>query len=84
MSMKEANDSIGILLAIAGLVGIALSTFVADFLRKYTRRAYLLLASVVVLASVPLGIAGILDPARTSSLGLLFTASVLMAMVLGP
>ena len=37
MSMKDANDSIGILLAIAGLVGIALSTFVADFLRKYTR-----------------------------------------------
>ena len=84
VSMKDANDSIGILLAIAGLVGIALSTFVADFLRKYTRRAYLLLASVVVLASVPVGIAGILDPARTSSLGLLFTASVLMAMVLGP
>jgi len=44
----------------------------------------LLLASVVVFASVPVGIAGILDPARTSSLGLLFTASVLMAMVLGP
>lgn len=84
MSLKDANYSIGILLAVAGLVGIALSTFVADFLRKYTRRAYLLLASVVVLASVPLGIAGILDPARTSSLGLLFSASVLMAMVLGP
>ena len=55
MSLKEANDSIGILLAIAGLVGIALSTFLADLLRKYTRRAYLLLASVVVLASVPAG-----------------------------
>ena len=42
------------------------------------------LASVVVIASVPLGIAGILDPERTSSLSLLFAASVLMAMVLGP
>ncbi len=84
MSLKEANDSIGILLAVAGLIGIALSTVVADLLRKYTRRAYLLLASLVVLASVPLGIAGILDPARTSSLGMLFMASVLMAMVLGP
>ncbi len=44
MTLKEANDSIGILLALAGLIGIALSTFVADLLRKYTRRAYLLLA----------------------------------------
>jgi MFS family permease len=84
MSLKEANDSIGILLAFAGLIGIGLSTFLADLLRRYTRRAYLLLASTVVLASVPLGIAGILDPARISSLALLFTASVLMAMVLGP
>ncbi len=84
MPLKDANYAIGILLAGAGLVGIALSTFVADLLRKVTRRAYLLLASIVVLLSVPLGIAGILDPARASSLGMLFCASVLMAMVLGP
>jgi hypothetical protein len=84
MSLKEANDSIGVLLAVAGLVGISLATVLADVLRKYTRRAYLLLASLVVLGSVPLGFAGILDPQRTSSLGLLFAASVLMAMVLGP
>ena len=84
LSLKEANDSIGTLLAIAGLVGIAVSTFLADFLRKYTRRAYLLLASFVVIASVPLGMMGILDPEKTSSLTLLFLASVLMAMVLGP
>lgn len=84
LSLKEANDSIGILLAVAGLVGIALSTFLADFLRKYTRRAYLLLSSFVVLGAMPLGMAGILDPAKTTSLSLLFAASVLMAMVLGP
>ena len=84
MPLKDANYAIGILLAGAGLVGIALSTFVADLLRKVTRRAYLLLASIVVLLSVPLGIAGILVPARVSSLGMLFCASVLMAMVLGP
>jgi MFS family permease len=84
LSLKEANDSIGTLLAVAGLVGIAVSTFLADFLRKYTRRAYLLLASFVVILSVPLGMMGILDPEKMSSLTLLFLASVLMAMVLGP
>ncbi|MGO9597398.1 MAG: spinster family MFS transporter [Isosphaeraceae bacterium] len=84
LSLKEANDSIGSVLAVAGLVGIAVSTFLADFLRKYTRRAYLILASFVVIASVPLGVMGILDPEKASSLTLLFMASVLMAMVLGP
>src|SRR5271166_882246 len=74
MSLKDANDSIGALLAIAGLIGIALSTFLVDILRKYTRRAYLLMPAAVVIASVPLGIAGILDPERTSSLGFLFVA----------
>jgi MFS family permease len=84
MSLKSATDSIGALLAIAGLVGIALSTFLVDVLRKHTRRAYMLLPAAVVIASVPLGIAGILDPERVSSLSFLFAASVLMAMVLGP
>jgi MFS family permease len=84
MSLKEANDSIGILLAVAGLVGIVLSTFLVDLLRKITRRAYLLLPCVVVLGAVPLGLLGILEPDRTTSLGFLFVASVLMAMVLGP
>jgi MFS family permease len=84
MSLKQASDSIGALLACAGLLGIALSTVSVDWLRKYTKRAYLLLPAVVVIASVPMGIAGILDPDRSSSLGFLFGASVLMAMVLGP
>ena len=84
MSMKEAGTSIGILTAIAGLLGIALGTFLADFLRKVTRRAYLLLASCVVAGSVPLGMYGILQPDRTMSLGTLFGAMILLSMVLGP
>jgi MFS transporter, Spinster family, sphingosine-1-phosphate transporter len=84
MSMKEAGTSIGILTAIAGLLGIALGTFLADFLRKVTRRAYLLLATCVVACSVPLGIYGILQPDRRMSLGALFGAMILLSMVLGP
>jgi MFS family permease len=84
MSLKEANDSIGVLLALAGLVGIALSTFLADWLRRYTKRAYLLLPAAVVLAAVPLGVFGVLDPEKRSSLAFLFAASICMAMVLGP
>ncbi|QEH34248.1 Hexuronate transporter [Aquisphaera giovannonii] len=84
MSLADANLWIGILLALAGLIGIALSTFVTDLLRKRTRRAYMLLPALTVLASVPLGILGILEPQRTPALAFLFFASILMAMVLGP
>jgi MFS family permease len=84
MSMKEATMSIGGLTAIAGLVGIALGTFLADTLVKYTRRAYLLLACIVVAAAVPLGGLGILETNRTVSLGLLFGAMIMLSMVLGP
>jgi MFS family permease len=84
MSMKQAGTSIGVLTAIAGLLGIALGSFLADFLKKLTRRAYLLLAFVVVACSVPLGAYCILEPKLNLSLGLLFGAMICLSMVLGP
>ena len=84
MSMKQAGTWIGALTAIAGMIGIVLGTFLADLLRKLTRRAYLLLAFVAVAASVPLG--ALLHPRAEDHplAGLLFGAMVLLSMVLGP
>src|SRR5262249_40623738 len=48
MSMKEAGLSIGMLTALAGLLGIAMGTFLADYFLRFTKRAYLLLACVAV------------------------------------
>jgi MFS family permease len=84
MTMKQAGTSIGILTAAAGLVGIALGSLLADYLFKYTKRAYLLLATGVVAAAVPLGFYCILEPGHTIALTLLFFAMVLLSMVLGP
>jgi MFS transporter, Spinster family, sphingosine-1-phosphate transporter len=84
MTMKDAGLWIGGLTAVAGLVGIALGTFLADLFRKMTRRAYMLLAFVVVAGSVPLGCLAILEPKINLSLILLFGAMVLLSMVLGP
>jgi MFS family permease len=84
MTMKQAGTWIGGLTALAGLLGIALGSFLADLLRKLTRRAYLLLAFVVVAATVPLGFFAILEPRHTTSLALLFGAMILLSMVLGP
>lgn len=84
MSMKQAGTWIGGLTALAGLLGIALGSFLADLFRKSTRRAYLLLAFVCVAAAVPLGLFAILEPRHAVSLGLLFGAMILLSMVLGP
>ena len=84
MTATQAGVWIGGLTAAAGLIGIAFGTWMADFLLKFTRRAYLLMASAAVVAAVPLGTLAILDPDRTSSLVLLFFAMVALASVLGP
>jgi MFS family permease len=84
MSAKDAGLWIGGLTAVAGLLGIACGSWLADFLLKFTRRAYLLMASVAILAAIPFGLLGILDPDLVTSLGLLFVAMVLLASVLGP
>ncbi len=84
MSMSQAGTSIGVLTAIAGLLGIALGTFLADFFYKMTRRAYLLVACVVVGSAVPFGLLGVLETNTTVSLAYLFGAMILLSMVLGP
>ncbi len=84
MSLEQTNVWIGGLLAMAGLIGIAMGTFLADLSLKVTRRGYLILAMLVVFSAIPLGVGAILLSDRRSSLGCLFGASVLMSMVLGP
>jgi len=84
MSAKDAGLRIGVLTAVAGLVGITTGTALADFLLRFTKRAYMLMAAFAVLASVPFGILGILEPRVWTALSLLFVAMVLLAMVLGP
>ena len=84
LSAQQAGSTIGGLLVVASLVGIALGTFVADLFFKVTKRSYLLVAAAAVLCATPLGAIGILDPDYKSSLYYLFGASLLMSMVLGP
>jgi MFS family permease len=84
LTATEAGKWIGGLTAAAGLLGILLGTSVAEVLLRFTRRAYLLMASVAVMLAIPFGTLGILEPHWTTSLRLLFVAMVLMASVLGP
>jgi len=84
LSSSQASITIGGLLVVASLIGIAIGTFLADIFYKFTKKAYLLLAAVAVACAIPLGATGILDPVYKSSLVFLFGASLMMSMVLGP
>jgi MFS family permease len=84
MSTSRAGIVIGLMTAVAGLIGISLGTVVAGALLRFTRRAYLLMASGAVFLAVLPGFFGLLDPEVTSSLQLMFLAMVMLAAVLGP
>jgi predicted MFS family arabinose efflux permease len=84
MDVDKAGIWIGVLTAIAGLLGISLGTVAADFLARFTRRAYLIWAAVAVAIAVPCIVGTILEPDLRTSLGYLFGASIMMASVLGP
>lgn len=84
MSVKDANNWIGAMTLAAGLIGIGLGTWLADRLLLLTKRAYLAMAFAAVAIAIVPGSLFILDPDPKSSLWLLFSASILMAMVLGP
>ena len=84
LTTAEAGQRIGVVLVGAGLIGIVLGMFVPDILYKITKRAYLLLAAIAVVCSVPLGFFGVLDRHTNSSIAYLFCASILLSMVLGP
>ncbi len=84
MNHAEASKWLGILMAIAGLVGITMGTWLTDLMLRKTRRAYLIWASIAIAVAVPFGLAGVLAPDVKTSLALLFLSSILMASVLGP
>ena len=84
MTSTMAGRWIGILTAAAGLLGIAVATWLADFLLRFTRRAYLLMAGAAAVIAIPFSMSAILDPERVSSFAMLFVAMVLLASVLGP
>jgi MFS family permease len=84
MNLADAGKQVGTLTALAGLLGIAVGTIVADALRKLTPRAYLIWPAFAVAVAVPFAAMTILEPDRTRSLTYLFVASLMMASVMGP
>ena len=84
MTAAQAGVTIGGLTALAGLIGIFMGSWFADLLLKVTKRAYLLMAGLVVMIAIVPGFMAMLEPNRQTSFSLLIVAMILMASVLGP
>jgi MFS family permease len=84
MELAAAGKEIGILTAIAGLLGIVMGIFLTDLLGKFTKRANLVWPFLAVAGAVPFGTLALLEPEKSRSLMFLFIASAMMASVLGP
>jgi predicted MFS family arabinose efflux permease len=64
LSFEESNHLTGGIVAIAGFVGTLAGGFAGDLAMRWTRRAYLLLSGMGVLAAIPFALAAILSPRR--------------------
>lgn len=84
MTEARANIRLGALLALGGLVGIALGSWCADLLSKRTKRAYLVWSTFAVGLALPIGLLGLITRSEVQSLALLFGCCVLLSSVLGP
>ena len=64
VSFAESNHLTGTIVALSGFVGTLMGGFAGDLLMKWTRKAYLLLSGLGVLAGVPFALAAIRSPER--------------------
>ncbi len=64
LSFEESNHVTGLIVAGSGFVGTLAGGYAGDWLMKRTRRAYLLLSGLGVLAGIPFSLAAIASPQR--------------------
>ncbi|HEV8376099.1 MAG TPA: MFS transporter [Candidatus Polarisedimenticolia bacterium] len=64
VSFAESNDLTGRIVAISGFVGTLAGGFAGDLAMRWTRRAYLLLSGIGVLAAIPFALTAIVSPRR--------------------
>jgi predicted MFS family arabinose efflux permease len=64
VSFAESNHLTGVIVALAGFLGTLVGGFAGDLVMRWTRRAYLLLSGLGVLAAIPFALAAIVSPER--------------------
>jgi MFS family permease len=64
VSFAESNHLSGVIVALSGFVGTLAGGFAGDLVMRWTRRAYLLLSGLGVLAAIPFALAAIVSRER--------------------
>jgi sugar phosphate permease len=81
---KVANNQIGVMLAITGLLGAIGGGWIADRLRRHFEEAYLWISSVTTLLAAPLAWIALTTPDTTVYLVTLFAAELLIFTCTAP
>lgn len=84
VSVARAGFLFGLVTVLAGVAGNFTGGWAADWLRKYTKRAYFIVGYSSFFLSVPFGVAAVLTGSLNMCLGLLFFAEFFVFMHSGP
>ncbi len=84
LSVARAGFLFGLVTVLAGVGGNLAGGWAADWLRKYTRRAYFIVGYCSFFLSAPFGVAAVLAGSLTMCLWLIFFAEFFVFMHYGP
>lgn len=84
MSIAEAGFKFGAITVAAGITGNLLGGFLADYLRKYTKRSYFIVGYLTFFLSAPFAVMSLITSDLTLSLIFIFLAEFFIFMHSGP
>lgn len=84
ISVAEAGFKFGAITVIAGILGSLAGGFVADYMRKYTKRSYFIVGYITFLLSAPFAVLSLTSSNLNTSLFFIFFAEFFIFMHSGP
>jgi len=84
MNVAQAGFKFGLITVLAGIMGNLTGGFLADYLRKYTKRAYFIVGYMSFFLSVPFIILSLLTDSLNMSLFYIFLSEYFIFMHSGP
>ncbi len=84
MSIAEAGFKFGAVTVLAGILGNLIGGFLADYMRKYTKRSYFIVAYMTFFLSIPCAVLSLLADNIALSLFFVFLTEFFIFMHSGP
>lgn len=84
MTVAEAGFKFGAITVAAGITGNIAGGFLADYLRKYTKRSYFLVGYMTFFLSAPFAVLSLLAGSLQASLAFVFLSELFIFMHSGP